>query len=541
MDKIRPFLVALKTYQFWVACAVVTLICLVTWFLGAMRLKKDREEWGKEISAKYSTAKGIKPLPVSEEMSNVTAFPNTEVQKGMNDLINAGRSAIADAWRQQYQKQSDLFVWPDALPEQARNELRRLRPIEKMLTFPTPTEKEINADYLQAYRDYIKNRLPELAAKVGADWIGGTEESAGGVRDGGPRGGGPQGGGPQGGPGGASAQTAPMSDPMLQERPPIVRWNAKNQAYWQEKTTVFAGKNGNRSANNRPLTIQVLYAQEDLWILESIFDVIKKTNGEADANDLADIKEIDHIFVGKDASAGVSAAPQRNNAAAQSQSSGFGGGGGGGMGGKTLGDMSGGGGSSSDPADDRYVNKDYQTLLASEIRGAFTNRTPDNAYLAVAKRVPVRIGLQLDERALFEFLANCANAPLTIEVRQVRINRHTPGEGGPAEVSSGGGSMGGAGKGGPGGGGADKGGGGSSPASMIEGDSTSGRTADTSLVRTDNVIDVEVYGIVHIYNPVDEQRVAPVGEAAEGSGTPASPTQTPVTTTQQPALIRNDG
>ena len=35
--------------------------------------------------------------------------------------------------------------------------------------------------------------------------------------------------------------------------------------------------------------------------MEAIFDVIKQTNGDGDANDLAPIKTVDHILLGQDA------------------------------------------------------------------------------------------------------------------------------------------------------------------------------------------------------------------------------------------------
>ncbi len=57
-------------------------------------------------------------------------------------------------------------------------------------------------------------------------------------------------------------------------------------------------------------------------------------------------------------------------------------------------DGSGGGGmmvgpSSSDPADNRYVDKDYKPVPAAKLREAMKSPMGD-AFFAVAKRVPVR-------------------------------------------------------------------------------------------------------------------------------------------------------
>jgi hypothetical protein len=61
----------------------------------------------------------------------------------------------------------------------------------------------------------------------------------------------------------------------------------------------------------------------------------------------------------------------------------------------------------------RYYNDKYEpiadlpTLMSS---------------VTVAKRVPVRIRLLMDQRQIAKLLVECANAPLTFEVRQLRFN-----------------------------------------------------------------------------------------------------------------------
>jgi hypothetical protein len=194
-----------------------------------------------------------------------------------------------------------------------------------------------------------------------------------------------------------------------------------------------------------------------------------------------------------------------------------------------------------------------------------TSRSPEDALLAVAKRMPVRIRVGIDQRKLNVFLAQCGNAKLPLEVRQVRINRPpapvggmggygmmagggpgyesgyspggTAGYGGFAGSGDGGYSTGGfGGLGGfsaMGGGGAPGGFGGFG-STAGEGYTTpggmggSGRpgatpgsvTADASV--DPHMIDVEVYGIVYIYNPVNVNQLNPdvsgsSGAAAEGT------------------------
>ena len=51
-----------------------------------------------------------------------------------------------------------------------------------------------------------------------------------------------------------------------------------------------------------PTTLQILYAQEDLWVLRSLMLIIKATNGDADAQYNAAVKEIMSIELGAMAS-----------------------------------------------------------------------------------------------------------------------------------------------------------------------------------------------------------------------------------------------
>jgi hypothetical protein len=74
-----------------------------------------------------------------------------------------------------------------------------------------------------------------------------------------------------------------------------------------------------------------------------------------------------------------------------------------------------------DPAENRYVNRDYEKLTAESLKTAVLSDEPEQAYLAVAKRIPVQMRLRVDTRRLPKLLAECANEELTVEVRQLRL------------------------------------------------------------------------------------------------------------------------
>lgn len=352
-----------------------------------------------------------------------------------------------------------------------------------------------------------------------------------GGMSGGPMGGGPSGGNMFGGSGGSDpanpmgggSSGAMSGDPSLADdgSPEVVAWNPANQAKWLERATSFAGINFNRSPNNVPTTHQVMYVQEDLWVLEAIFDVIKQTNGDADANDLAPIKTVDHILLGQDAGSvgemsslekvGATGGADRNMAdMMKAMSEGM-------SGGSSGGDKDEKAAESDDPAHMRYVDKDFQLIEAENFHDDISATSPDKAYLQVAKRIPVRLGFQMKETAILDLLSECANSDPPIEVRQVRINRHS------AEAGS---SI----LGGPGAG--------MDPMAGAMGAGAAGGESAADEVEQDtasDVIGVEIYGVVYIYNPVpevdDEQNILKLANPDNDNGqtamrSPAAPEPT---------------
>src|SRR5690606_27773451 len=76
-----------------------------------------------------------------------------------------------------------------------------------------------------------------------------------------------------------------------------------------------------------------------------------------------------------------------------------------------------------DPAEGRYVDMNYEPIPPQRLRAAFTSNDPNEAFLAVAKRMPIRMHMVVDQRYLNRLLAECGNSNLIVEIRQVRINR----------------------------------------------------------------------------------------------------------------------
>jgi len=203
---------------------------------------------------------------------------------------------------------------------------------------------------------------------------------------------------------------------------------------------------------------------------------------------------------------------------------------------------------SMDPAEGRYVDNQYQALKAETLRSALRSDTTADAFLVVAKRMPVRMRLVVDERKLPRLLAQFGNAMLPVEVRQVRINRGRDAGGGggtydmmnmggsPYGMMGGGAEMGGA-YGMPGGSGGMMGmmpgmdagpgmeggmGMGYTPPGMggagypspdsgmgmgMPGQEQNLKDRTTVASTSAHDVPVEIYGIIYIYNPVDEKKL----------------------------------
>ncbi|HTN75731.1 MAG TPA: hypothetical protein VL096_10815, partial [Pirellulaceae bacterium] len=390
-----------------------------------------------------------------------------------------------------------------------------LRPIETTVPYD-PTNKgldKLKDNFKAEYINYVKSTaLPRLAEAVGATWS--PSDSAQGAS----ALGGNRGGGERGGIEGTTTDDGPQE---------IVHWNPGNQSDLQEKRFDWR-----KEVGGRPSTLQILYAQEDLWVLETLIKIIAKTNADADAPHNAVVKDIEYLKIGADA-VGLSGGVMRLTTAGATGTEGgplatgappvvmpAEGGAGGPLGAAGVGPV--------DPALGRYVDSNYKPVEPDRLRLAFTSTNAEDAFLAVAKRMPVRMHLTVDQRKLHRLLAECGNSNLVVEIRQMRINRpvYAGGPGGGGGAIAGGGFGGERGGGGGGfGGNQSRGGGGESQLG----------TADLKPVHD---IQVELYGIVYIYNPVNEAMVAAVasgdGSPVEAPAAPVAPVPTPMGVTPAP-------
>ncbi len=488
MDVIKKQWNTIFQYRFWVLSVFVFILTSVVFYLCSSKLAADIATRTKNLDETYE-----KITTVSNAVpKHPNAFSHVQMDKGVGEL----EKDILEAWRIQFKNQIPLMVWPKGAfsLESTRKIFTELRPVEKYIDFPLPTNlpapyNRITLNDRNVYKQYIGPEFASVSKRIGTEWkakLGGGSSSGygGGSMEGGMGAGGgyPGGGGLSdgGGGGGYTGSTGGMA--LGNQIPDLVRWSASSQQALLEQVAPWY----KRSA--APSILDIYYTQEDMWLLTGIMEIIRKTNGDSRENFETVVREIEWIRMGKFASRNAGVLSKLQSAGMTGGGyggygeSGMGGGemgmgmgsmgegagemgmGKGSMGGMGMGEgagemsgsmgmgegssggeggyggsggESGGGAVARDPADGRYISfateAQFQPRKGAELREAIRSISPSNAVDAVAKRVAIRLRLKVDPSRITRLIAECGNADLMLEVYQVRLNTD------PAPVSGGGG------------------------------------------------------------------------------------------------------
>jgi hypothetical protein len=554
MDKLKAQLAPVLQHSFWIMAGGILIWTVASWWMSTGSLNAQKTARLTEIKTSFDNMDGLK--------SKQPKHPNASTNTGMDGLIKEYADLVGKGWDLQYKKQVDVLKWPTSFRPEFRARVEKMRPIEIVpppavppVALPPPLV-DLLREHREEYRNYIKDELPNLAKKIGAPWKATAQLADSG---------------------GASGFAPPSLDvatpgqildpntgqPILALDTSVVLWDQANQ---QE---ILQTHFGLALKNPLPSTAEILYTQEDFWVLDNIMDIIAATNDKATGRHEAVVKNIYFIRIGRSARGQAGKVQSLTQSLASDA-----GGPASGSAGEATAPTSAPEGSAAppgvaadgttpvgpiDPAEGRYVDDKYEALTAAKLRGALNSTSAEDALLAVAKRMPVRMRLRIDQRKLHILLTACGNSKLPLEVRQVRLNREpaplnsdlggsggyaaSPGMGGSGSDSGGsfgggfgGGSFGASMPGAEGsGGGFGSGGFGGGGAGMPGGLRAGSLTGDASI--DPNQIDVELYGIVYIYNPVNNKQlgIEEPAAATPGAETPApTPTPAPTTTTSAP-------
>lgn len=486
MDKLAPAIDWLKEYGFWLANGLLLLLMIGIWYLQIGRLTEEKDKSTKKIDSQFRTVQAVMQKTPEDAPDDVRLHPNQATQEGMQAELEETVKSIVAAWHLQVKRQKQLLVFPAVIENEKFDEVfAQYNPPE---TFPVKYAdiKTIDA-LLSLYRVKIQDHMINICGKNGVrtNWCWDEENYDQDT--------------------GVGASDVSQSSPVTEADAArfAVLWSVINQKLWNDKLTKFRDRDDHNKESNDPTPLQCYMLQQDLWVLEAMFNVIAELNGDSTATDTSAIKQIDHIGIGREGYQ-QSIELQHVDARFGPQADG----GGDQNGGENS--FDGGTGSAANyglpfseeeleetvtddatetetnqpPFHNMYVDTKFEPISAEQVLAVVKGEglSETNLELLIAKRLPVRIGLKMDERKIPDFMAACINSPFSFEIQQVRINRHTPG----------GESIG-------------LGGGGSTRRSRVSRTDNRGKDFDDVErieTRVNYDVNVEFSGIIKIYNPV---------------------------------------
>jgi hypothetical protein len=555
MDDLKRNLKEIAKYSFWIISGLVLLLSSIIFYLTSSSMYSS-------ISQRISTVNGVFSK-INEVGGKAATHPNELSHKEMEKRLEGLVSDVDQAWQFQYERQKDFLTWPqNAFQYPKVHEIfDSLRPFEKKVAFPLPEPivaplDQVTVQDRKVYKDYIEPEFPALAKRIGSTWkfvLDQKSMTPGGNGFEPPSGIG--GFGPPGLGGAGSAQAGKLDDTK-----DLVRWSEASQKELISTAMPWY-------ARTSPPTIhEIYYTQEDIWILRGLMDILANTNAEAKENFQAVVREIEWIRWGAKASrdaGSLSGAGAAGGAMGGGMMGGMMGGGppgdyAGGAGGggppAGYGGMGGGKGSlvpaaavrAKDPAEGRYVDTSFKPLTGTQLRGAMNLQNATDAVIAVAKRIPVRMRLKIDESQLGRLITECGNGKMMLEVLQVRYNTQAASTGAAGGFGGGGGGFGGDGGGGEGGppsaaglgtggsgAGAGIGDGASEPESGGDGGGPGGMPGMAGMGggaasrSTNGEVPIEIFGLIYLFNPpaslssTKTQEGAPGAQPASDAAAPA--------------------
>jgi len=384
MDQVRAVLKVLWVQRFWVLSVLCVVVGTLCWNMAAGELDQEFSSRKSKIESAFTSVGNI---------SREDPHPNNDVINGDTKQAKQQRNYVLKVWQELYERQrASVIKWPESISKEFVKYMEGRK-------FGDRISSEMRGFYL----DYVETRFDALleiveAKKTAERGSLGRGGGFGGEFDGEYDGGQP-----------TSAESI--------EQDYLVLW--LDQAKLQQKL-LFKSK---------PSTMQVWVTQEDLWVYETLLNVIAKTNKERGATrpDNTAIRAIVKLEVGSGAagkSMGRVHIPQSD---------------GGGMGEGGYGESDGGYGEYSRGGEEggegffgTEGGTDESALVANrylDSEGKPDPRTSGPFGSTEFRQLPVHMTLMMDQRWIPRVLIECANASLPVEVKQVRVNPSQSGVG----------------------------------------------------------------------------------------------------------------
>jgi hypothetical protein len=394
MDQLRTALNWLQRYHFWALSVIVVAVAVGCWYSAAGALSQQFQANQAKIKSEFDNQRSLAGRPF---------HANEQINQRQQEEIKKQADSVLRTWDTLYKRQQDeVLQWPKEFDETFRKGVESLR-----------FEDEISYNLREQYFNYIKNHFPALPKIVGARVLAGRKQGSqpdrrtfGAERF------------------GREALGRSDSQEDAEDDQYLVEWLEQDQAKVRAEL----------EWPKCPSSLEIWKVQEDLWVYQTLLQIVADTNEGADRRSNVAVRVIRSLEVGQEAaqasnSSGRIMIPQQGASnrgiPGMSESMGPMMGGGrdfgevpipSGMGGTMGGDMAGGGDERARLLSYRYLDKTGQPIAV-----AGPSAGPDE-FGVEFKRLPVRMVLEMDQRAIPRLIANCTNQPLQVEVQQVRIN-----------------------------------------------------------------------------------------------------------------------
>jgi hypothetical protein len=398
MEKFRAFLEVLKKYHFWVLCGLILLLSV-----GSSYLAGDSET--KLFTSASGQIKGK-----LEAVNKIAANADQPSRKYIDECVSITNGPlteqVAKASKRLYDEMRSNNPLPILYIDNKKDQLDFEKAFEKIWGPMEDVEKrgELDPLYRRRYADHIAAHIPILKELIDRrkevpNAEGGAVDTSHGGRSRPSMG--------AGGRGGASDKTRKMTG--------IVDWLDADEKF---------DKFQKRFTGLTPSTLDIMLAQEDLWVYETLLKVIRNTNdGNSDpkhehyqkpeSHKTARIKQILAMDIGKDAveswakcekalfnlaeASGAPGADARGAAPPPPQT---------GRGGS----MTSGANSGPSLLKDRYVDDNGKPLA-----------DPAQQPYPEFRMMPINLKVVIEQTEIPRLLAECANSAMRIDVRRVRI------------------------------------------------------------------------------------------------------------------------
>ncbi|MCG8449571.1 MAG: hypothetical protein MI725_08335, partial [Pirellulales bacterium] len=278
MDQVRAIIRTIWQQRFWVLISIAAVVSVFCWMSAAGDLDAQFSKRQSEINNMFSAMRNL---------NSQALHPNEDVIRGnTQQTVQQGNITLA-LWEDLYGRQhEEVLFWPkDHLDAGFIEEIEKLKFGDK---FPPQKSQAMRSNYW----NYIGKRFDGLLEIVQAL----KNEERSGSSYGGEYGGGYGGeyGGGYGGEygGGAARGLAPGEDA---EQDYLVQWldqgNLQAQLLFKD---------------NMPTALEIWVTQENLWVYETLLNVIANTNKARGATrpDNTAVRAIVALQVGQEAAAG---------------------------------------------------------------------------------------------------------------------------------------------------------------------------------------------------------------------------------------------